>query len=141
MQEENVPRCKHCFSKIFDEYRHHKCLKERIQPGAPHFYVVDDQNLVSVKHGAASWEGTTSFCESSTSSPSEPSYKAFHLDELHHELYSIEKDTKPKPDAVDGFLLMVEEAIRRLPYRRRCEAEIKILQILKYEETSVNLYK
>ncbi|KMQ85035.1 hypothetical protein RF55_16685 [Lasius niger] len=56
--------------------------------------------------------------------------KTHNQSELETVLLDVLKTPIPEMDAVDGFLKMLGESLRRLPYRRRAIMEIKIFEMV-----------
>ncbi|KYN02906.1 PREDICTED: uncharacterized protein LOC108773863 [Cyphomyrmex costatus] len=53
-------------------------------------------------------------------------------EDLHEAVIAALQDTK-KPDGLDGFLLLLSEGLRKLPYRERTKLQLKFFHMIMEE--------
>lgn len=58
-------------------------------------------------------------------------------EEFHDTVINALRETK-EPDGVDGFLLLLGEGLRKLPYRDRTKLEMKFLAMLMEEQDKLH---
>lgn len=59
-------------------------------------------------------------------------------EEFHETVITALRETNKQPDGIDGFLLLLGEGLRKLPYRERAKLEIKFLSILMEEQDKLH---
>lgn len=60
-------------------------------------------------------------------------------DEFNQLILTTLKENNKQPDGVDGFLLLLGEGLRKLPYRERVKLEMKFLVMLTEEQDKLNI--
>lgn len=55
-------------------------------------------------------------------------------EEFHEAVMTALQESNKQPDGVDGFLLLLGEGLRKLPYRERTQLEMKFLAMLMEEQ-------
>lgn len=59
-------------------------------------------------------------------------------EEFHETAMTALRENNKQPDGVDGFLLLLGEGLRKLPYRERTRLEMKFLTMLTEEQEKLH---